>query len=88
MLATPQYQIRKDKKSGVLVSPSKVTVVGPVDTFNEVSVPQDNAQVQAGSSALPVPLSQQPTGDFVSRQDFDFLNNQLEEKCLNALKRY
>ena len=29
MLATPQYQIRKDKKSVVLVSPSKVTVVGP-----------------------------------------------------------
>ena len=31
MLATPQYQIRKDKKAGTLVSPSKVTVVGPVD---------------------------------------------------------
>ena len=29
MLATPQYQIRKDKKAGTLVSPSKVTVVGP-----------------------------------------------------------
>ena len=31
MLATPQYQIRKDKKAGTLVSPSKVTVVGPVE---------------------------------------------------------
>ena len=31
MLSTPQYQIRKDKKSGLLVSPSKVTVVGVVD---------------------------------------------------------
>ena len=30
MLATPQYQIRKDKKAGVLVSSSKVTVVGQV----------------------------------------------------------
>ena len=26
MLATPQYQIPRDKKSGLLVSPSKVTV--------------------------------------------------------------
>ena len=31
MLSTPQYQIRKDKKAGLLVSPSKVTVVGVVD---------------------------------------------------------
>ena len=31
MLSTPQYQIRKNKKSGLLVSPSKVTVVGVVD---------------------------------------------------------
>ena len=31
MLSTPQYKIRKDKKSGLLVSPSKVTVVGVVN---------------------------------------------------------
>ena len=50
VLTTPQYQIRKDKKSGVLVSPSKVTVAGPVDTLDEDSMPQDSAQAQAGSS--------------------------------------
>ena len=81
MLATPQYQIRKDKKSGLLLSPSNVTVVGPVDSSDEFTVPQDNAhaQVMAGSGSSPVPLAQQST-DFVSRQDFEVLNSQLEEK--------
>ena len=36
VLSTPQYQIRKDKKSGLLVSPSKVTVVGVVDQHDEL----------------------------------------------------
>ena len=31
MLATPQYQIRKDKKAGLLVSPRDVTVLSPVN---------------------------------------------------------
>ena len=66
MLATPQYQIHKDKKSGLLVSPSKVTVVGPVDPSDEFAVLPDDvhAQVHASSGPSPVP-SQQPT-DFVS----------------------
>ena len=82
MLATPQYQICKDKKSGVLVCPSIVTVIGLVGMLDEDSVPQDSAhgQEQAGSSSSTVPLSQQPNRDFVSRQVFDILNNQLEEK--------
>ena len=81
MLSTPQYQIRKDKKSGLLVSPSKVTVVGPVDSSDEFAMPKDDAhaQVMAGSGPSPVPFAQQST-DFVSRQDFEVLNNQLEEK--------
>ena len=55
MLATPQYQIRKDKKSGVLVSPSKFTVVGLVDTFLEELEDQGSvhAHSQAGSSYEP-----------------------------------
>ena len=43
MLSTPQYQIRKDKKSGVLVSPSKVTVVGPVEASEVYPMPDDSA---------------------------------------------
>ena len=96
MLATPQYQIRIDKKAGVLVSPSKVTVVGPVGE-HEIAMSADAAhpvvqnypedplqrnrkhdQVVAGPS--PVSFDQQNSGDFVSHQDFEVLNNQLEEK--------
>ena len=81
MLATPQYQIRKDKKSGVLVSPSKITVVGPVDELGDIQVQDDSAHAQThvGSGPSPVPV-QQHAGSFVSRQHFDILNNQLEEK--------
>ena len=78
MLSTPQYQIRKDKKSSILVSPSKVTIVGPVES----SEADDSAhgQVHAGSGPSPVPSDIHSSGGFVSRQDFDVLNNQLEEK--------
>ena len=31
MLATPTYRIRKDKKSGILVSPDEVTVIASVE---------------------------------------------------------
>ena len=60
MLATPQYQIRKDKKSGVLVSPSKVTVVGPVDELEDIQIQDDSAhaQIQVGSGPSPVPVQQ------------------------------
>ena len=63
------------------MSPSNVTVVGPVDSSDEFSMPKDNAhaQVLAGSGPSPVPFAQQST-DFVSQQDFEVLNNQLEEK--------
>ena len=82
MLATPQYQIRKDKKAGTLVSPSKVTVVGPVDDQTDFEMVPDAAHVQerviTGSS--PTAFGQASVGDFVSRQDLELLNNQLEEK--------
>ena len=82
MLATPQYQIRKDKKAGTLVSPSKVTVVGPVEDQTDFEMAPDAAHVQerviTGSS--PAAFGQTSVGDFVSRQDLELLNNQLEEK--------
>ena len=80
MLSTPQYQIRKDKKSGLLVSPSKVTVVGVVD--QEDLGGEEDAPVQAsGSGEQEVfSISHQSAEEFVSKQDFDTLSNQLEEK--------
>ena len=83
MLSTPQYQIRKNKKSGILVSPSKVTIVGPVESSEaDDSV---HAQVHAGSRPSPVPSDMHSSGGFVSRQDLDVLNNQLEEISIPAL---
>ena len=81
MLATPQYQIRKDKKAGILISPSKVTVVGPVEEQDEIEMSPDAAHAQGRIVTGAFPVSDQTsTGDFVSRQDFELLNNQLEEK--------
>ena len=81
MLATPQYQIRKDKKAGILVSPSKVTVVGPVEDQEDLEISPDAAHAQERVFTGTFPVDQQTsTGDFVSRHDFELLNNQLEEK--------
>ena len=80
MLATPQYQIRKDKKAGTLVSPSKVTVVGPVEDQIDFQMPPDAAHAQERVFTGASPAAQASVGDFVSRQDLELLNNQLEEK--------
>ena len=80
MLATPQYQIRKDKKAGTLVSPSKVTVVGPVEDQTEFQMAPDVAHAQERVFTGASPAAQASVGDFVSRQDLELLNNQLEEK--------
>ena len=80
MLSTPQYQIRKDKKSGLLVSPSKVTVVGVVD--QDIELEEDApAHSSTGSSQQELfTVSHHSADGFVSKQDFDLLSNQLEEK--------
>ena len=81
MLSTPQYQIRKEKKAGLLVSPSKVTVVGVVDQdSNDMS---DNTPDPPLTGSVPqevFPISHHSVDDFVSRKDLDVLSNQLEEK--------
>ena len=81
MLSTPQYQIRKDKKSGLLVSPSKVTVVGVVDQ-DTVELEEDVlAHSLTGSGQQEVfAVFHHSADEFVSKQDFDLLSNQLEEK--------
>ena len=80
MLSTPQYQIRKDKKAGLLVSPSKVTVVGVVDQ-GATDMPEDAPDPSSGSGPQEVfQISHHSADDFVSRKDLDVLSNQLEEK--------
>ena len=81
MLSTPQYQIRKDKKSGLLVSRSKVTVVGVVDQDTvelEEDVPAHSWTGSGQQEAFTV--SHHSAEEIVSKQDFDLLSNQLEEK--------
>ena len=43
MLSTTQYQIRREKKAGLLVSPSKVTIVGPVEESSQDYTEQEVA---------------------------------------------
>ena len=84
MLSTPQYKIRKDKKCGLLVSPSKVTVVGvvPQEDLGGDEVEEDDVPVQASGSGEQEVFSvtHHSPEEFVSKQDFDTLNNKLEEK--------
>ena len=81
ILSTPQYQIRREKKAGLLVSPSKVTIVGPVE-----DAPQEyqGHEIKHASSEVNEPeffaVSYQSPSEFVSRQDLNALSNQLEEK--------
>ena len=85
MLSIPQYKIRKDKKSGLLVSPSKVTVVG-VANQEDLGGEQDEEELDgvpvlaSGSGEPQFSISHHTPEDFVSKRDFDTLSNQLEEK--------
>ena len=85
MLATPQYQIRKDKKAGLLVSPRDVTVLSPVNSSQQ---PASTAHAQqtiseddsAHAQHLPGGSDNVSSSDFVSKKDFDKLSDQLDEK--------
>ena len=84
MLSTPQYKSCRDKKSGLLISPSKVTVVGVVnqeDLGGEEEELDDVPVLASGSGEQQViSISHYTPEDFVSKRDFDTLSNQLEEK--------
>ena len=85
MLATPQYQIRKDKKAGLLVSPRDVTVLSPVNSSQQ---PASTAHAQqtiseddsAHAQDLPGGSDNVSSSDVVSKKDFDKLSDQLDEK--------
>ena len=85
MISTPQYRICKDKKAGLLVSPSKVTVVGVVNQEDlgvaEEEETDDVPVIASGSGEQQVfSISHHTPEDFVSKRDFDTLSNQLVEK--------
>ena len=87
MLATTQYQIRKDKKAGLLVSPREVTVLSPVNSSQQ---PASTAHAQqtiseddsAHAQDLPGGSDNVSSSDFVSKKDFNKLSDQLDEKSL------
>ena len=79
MLFTPQYQIRKEKKAGLLVSPSKITVVGVIDQ-EPSDLPQDAPDLSGSGSQETFQVSHHSADEFVSRKDLDVLSNQIEEK--------
>ena len=81
MLSTPQYQIRREKKAGLLVSPSKVTIVGPVEDLPQDYQEQEFPHASSESQEPEVfTVSHHSPSEFVSRQDLNVLSNQLEEK--------
>ena len=65
-MATPHYQIRKDKKVGILVSPEDVTILGCTGDLVEEEV-----HFQASAHAKPVASTGSGTQEFVSKDDFD-----------------
>ena len=89
MLATPQYQIRKDKKAGLLVSPKDVTVLSPVNSTQQQDAANAHAQtIDAGQQhdAGTVHAQHLPGGSdnvsssvYVSKKDFNNLSQQLDE---------
>ena len=77
MLATPTYKIRKDKKSGVLISPDQVTVIASVEDKEPIfhssppaSQPSANAQSEATTS----------TASFVTSDQLQQISDQWAEQ--------
>ena len=71
----------KKKKAGLLVSPSKVTVVGVVDPDQDADDVQHDSPDPSGSGPQETfQISHHSAEEFVSRKDLDVLSNQLEEK--------
>ena len=84
MLATPIYKIRKDKKSGVLVSPDQVTVIASVEDKEPIfhssppaSQPSTHAQSEASTS----------TASFVTSDQLQQMSDQWAKQfaCFEAL---
>ena len=77
MLATPTYKIRKDKKSGVLVSPEQVTVIASVEDKEPVFQPSPSA-AQATAHAQPEDSS--TSTSFVTSDQLQQISDQWAEQ--------
>ena len=74
MLSTHQYQIRTEKK-GLLVSTSKVTIVGLVEDLPQEYSEQEVAPSSDGNELEMYTISHHSPSEFVSRQDLNMLSN-------------
>ena len=65
----------------MLVSPSKVTILGPVEDFSQDYAEQEAAHASPSVTNEPemYTISHHSPSEFVSRQDLNLLSNQLEE---------
>ena len=71
-LSTPQYQIRKDKKAGLLVSPSKITVVRVVD--QDISdLPQDAPESSGSGPQEFFQISHHSADEFVYQKGLGYV---------------
>ena len=75
-LSTPSYKIRKDRKSGALVSPKDVTVISAVDMEGQAS-PPSSAEV---SVHAPAQTSSAPSVSFVTSAQFEAMNDKWAEQ--------
>ena len=71
-LSTPSYKIRKEKRSGSLVSPKDVTIISAVDMEGQAS-PQSTAQVSAHAPAPST--SSASTFSFLTSAQFEAMND-------------
>ena len=98
MLATPTYKIRKDKKSGVLVSPDQVTVIASVEDKEPIfhssppaSQPSAHVQSEASSSTASFVTSDQlqqmsDQWAYSPGETFSLPQNLLSSMCLPMLR--
>ena len=75
-LSTPAYKIRKDRKSGALVSPKDVTVISSVEMEGHASPP--SAQVSAHASAPST--SSDSSMSFVTSAQFEAMSDRWAEQ--------
>ena len=77
MLAIPTYKIRKDKKSGVLVSPDQVTVIASVEDKEPVFQPSSSASQPAAHVQSEASSS---SASFVTSDQLQLMSDQWAEQ--------
>ena len=75
MLATPTYRIRKDKKSGILVSPDEVAVITTVEDKPKDVEPSFQTPPSSTASAV-----KPDTSTFVTSEQLKHISDQWSEQ--------